>query len=460
MKTNFSQLISIKILFWVILVLTVGIFGAVSFMQPLKPALPDNSLLLSLLIVTTTGSVVFLAYFFISALLAYSYIPASPDMAKELPSCTIIVPAYNEGKQVAETLYSLLETDYPAEKMEIIAINDGSKDETWEWIKTVAETSNGKIIPVNLTRNRGKKHALYCGIKASKSEIIITVDSDSIISRDALKNLVAPFVDQNIGGVAGSLRVKNIKAGLIPQMLDVAFVFGCDFIRRAQSVVGSVLCTPGALSAYRKSAILPYCDEWLQQKFLGVPSNIGEDRAITTILLRSGFRVVYQNKAVAHTCVPENYRQLCRMLIRWTRSDVRENYVLGKFAYRRNPLFSFSLLMLQVNLSMQIFSFILSLIFLPLWIITVLVSLGSIHYLLLMTLFVTCLWSAIPAVIYADTRPKIDLIWAFVFGVYSLFALLWIIPYSIFTVRNSKWLTRDTFAPNLGKPPIDIRFAQ
>lgn len=443
MKYHFVQLTSVKTFFWGVLILTIVAFAAITVLQPLSNVVMNNHVMFYMVMITLCGSLLFLCHFLVIAVLTYCYNALSPGVQETLPGCTVIVPAYNEGEHVAETLYSLMECDYPPEKLEIIAINDGSKDDTWKWIKKVADTSAGRITPVNLRKNGGKKHALYTGIKTAKFELIVTVDSDSIVEKSALKNLVAPFSDPAVGGVAGYIRVKNINKGIIPLLMDIGFVFGCEFIRRAQSVVGSVLCTPGALSAYRKSAILPYCDEWLEQTFLGVPSHIGEDRAITTLLLRNGFKVVYQANAVANTCVPENYRQLCRMLIRWTRSDVRENIVLGKYVYRQNPLRSFPMLILQINLTMQIFGFVLASIAIPFWLLTAVISFSTLHYIFIGTLFMTALWSAIPVVTYYKECAKNDLIWVFVFGVYSLFALSWIIPYSIFTVRNSKWLTRD-----------------
>jgi cell division protein FtsZ len=117
-------------------------------------------------------------------------------------------------------------------------------------------------------------------MKKAKGEFIATVDSDSIVEKTTLKKLVQPFANKKIGAVAGTITGKNCATNSHVCMLDVMLIFGCEFLRKAQSVTGNVFCTPGALSCYRKSAILPVIDQWLGQTFLGVEARIGEDRAI------------------------------------------------------------------------------------------------------------------------------------------------------------------------------------
>ncbi|OQA80862.1 MAG: Poly-beta-1,6-N-acetyl-D-glucosamine synthase [Lentisphaerae bacterium ADurb.Bin242] len=384
-----------------------------------------------------------LFYLLFSAILAYIYKPCPKQKPEDRPGCTVIVPAYNEGRHVAETLYSLLECDYPADKLEIIAINDGSKDDTWSWILEAARHSNGRIAPINLAKNGGKKHALYCGILAAKHEIIVTVDSDSIVEKDAIANLVAPFQDPEVGGVAGNIRIKNLREGALPVMMDIGFMFGFEIIRSAHSIIGSVMCTPGALSGYRRSTILPHLDEWLEQKFLGVPATIGEDRAISSIILRNGHKVLFQSNAIAYTCVPSDYPKFCKMLLRWTRSDIRENWVMFKYAFGSFELPDFCRIGLQINLMAQILNIMMPLFYFPSMIYFLVFYPQCFGGILYINIVMGLICGAIPALIYARRYSLTDSIWAFVFSIYNLFALSWINVYSIFTVRNSNWLTRE-----------------
>lgn len=380
-------------------------------------------------------------YFAWQTLLYFRYAPIPPEPDETLPLCTVIVPAYNEGRQVALALESILNSDYPKEKLSVIAVNDGSRDDTWEWIRRSAEESGGRITALNIGKNAGKRNAIYQALLLSESEIFVTIDSDSEVLSSTLRNLVSPFVkNPNIGGVAGSIRVLNLDDGALPRMLDVNFVFSFEFIRSAQSVIRSVMCTPGALSAYRRSAVNPFLQEWAEQTFMGLPANIGEDRAITNILLREGHEVVFQSTAVAFTEMPATYLPLCRMFIRWARSNIRENLAMAEFAFRKIDLRNDNHLGMQLNLIMQ-----------SIWMFTPLFFISSTLYCLsldtptfLYTVFlVIAIWSTFPSFIYACKYNKKESVWAYVFGFFNFIALSWIGPYSLLTVHKSGWLTRE-----------------
>ena len=382
-------------------------------------------------------------YMLLQAVLAAFYRAKKPLDDDQLPECTVIVPAYNESEGVLATLESILELDYPAEKLEIIAINDGSKDDTWEWIQKGVERSGNRIRAINLPRNGGKKAALCHAISVSKKPIIITVDSDSLLEKHSFKALVAPMVDENIGAVAGTIRVKNMHSGIMPRMLDVCFVFGCDFMRCAQSVLGYVLCTPGAISAYRRSTITPLLSKWLEQKFLGAPSTIGEDRALTSLILRTGKKVVCQSNAVAFTQVPNRYPNLCKMLLRWTRGDVRESLMLLDHVTSRWSIRDWKWSLFQLNIASQIIGMALPFVFIPCTVYTFVQFSDHIPFMIYYTFSINSVWSLLPAVIYARRDSATGAMWAFVYGVFSLVALSWICIYSILTLRNSSWLTRE-----------------
>ena len=360
-----------------------------------------------------------------------------------LPGCTVIVPAYNEGEHVAYTLRSLLKSDYPKDKLEIIAVNDGSKDDTWNWIKLAAGESDGLIKAINLEKNGGKKHALYRGFHEAKHELVLTIDSDSIVRPDTISKLILPFSDPKVAVSAGIVRVRNLNQGFIPRILDVCFVFSCDFMRSAQSVIGAVLCSPGAISGYRKSALLPLLDEWLNQTFLGEPSNIGEDRALTSLLLRNGYHTVLQSNALVDTCVPTDYPQLCRTLIRWTRGDVREGLLMIKHFFRKFDLTDMRRTVLQFNLFCQLFGLLMAFLIVPCMLYTFIAYSHNLPFIISYTFVTTWMWATIPAVLYARRETPLKAIWAFIYSTFSLLALSWVCIYSWFTMKNSNWLTRD-----------------
>ncbi|NOR26034.1 MAG: glycosyltransferase [Desulforhopalus sp.] len=372
------------------------------------------------------------------ALNAFRYRPIAAASDSDLPDLTVVVPAYNEGALVQQTLRSLATGDYPAEKLQLIAVDDGSKDDTWHYIEAACREFPDQIMAIRQLKNGGKRRALYEGFRRATGTVLVTVDSDSIVETDTLRNLVSPFVgDPDCGAVAGNVRVLNRDA-IIPHMIDVSFVFGFEFIRSAQSVLRTVLCTPGALAAYRKDLVMNVLDEWLNQKFLGREANIGEDRAITNLILRQGKSVLFQRNATVYTNVPVRYQDLCKMLIRWGRSNVRETIKMAGFVFgnfRDHHRISARLLLAMQCLwcapSPVLFILMISLVVLfPLQF--AIVSLGG-----------GALWNTISALFYAHRYRSSDALWAYGYGVFHFCALAWIAPYSLLTARRSGWLTRE-----------------
>ncbi|MCA9647641.1 MAG: glycosyltransferase family 2 protein, partial [Myxococcales bacterium] len=369
--------------------------------------------------------------------LRYRATPSTDDAS--LPFITVVVPAYNEGAQVARTLDSVLASSYPLHKLRVIAVNDGSADDTWLHIRAAMDRHPGRIEGINCARNRGKRHALYEGIVRARGQVLVTIDSDSEIEVDTLRNLVTPFVeDARVGAVAGNVRVLARQTGALPRMLDVSFTYGFDFLRASQSEVGCVLCTPGALSAYRMDLLERAVPEWMDQRFLGRRANIGEDRAMTNLILRDGWRVVFQRNARVHTEVPSSFVSLCKMLLRWARSNVRETLLMTRFVARRGIRRGPD--GLTLNYLQQLSRLVLSLVFSgpALWLLVTAPQL-----MLPLGVLGALLSAVIPALVYAWMRRDIrGALWAFGYAVYSLLGLGWISLYALATPHHSAWLTR------------------
>jgi hyaluronan synthase len=248
----------------------------------------------------------------------------------------VVIPAYNEGRMVEMALYSVAQADYPKDKLEIICVDDGSTDDTWQYIEQGPGSRFPHLIKtIRFPQNRGKKQALAAGFTAARGEVLVTVDSDSVIEAQALRHLVAPLQeDPTIGAVAGNVKVYNRHQSLMGKMQGVRFV-NLDFLRASQSLYKTVICTPGSLSAYRREAVLPILTAWLNQTFLGAPCHHSEDRALTNFILKSGYYTCYQRSAVVHTLVPETYAGVCRMYLRWERGNVRESCVMLGYLFTR-----------------------------------------------------------------------------------------------------------------------------
>src|SRR5256885_383044 len=274
---------------------------------------------------------------FLRTILWLLYRPFAAVRAEEAPALTVVIPAYNESAMVEHAIASVAAASYPRGRLRIIAVDDGSTDDTWHHIQNAALRYAGLVTPVRLPANLGKRGALAEGFRRARGEIIVTVDSDSVIERGALLAIAGPFRDPRVGAVAGKVAVHNRRAGLIPRMLHVRFILSFDYLRSAQSVFRTVYCCPGALAAYRASVARRALPAWERQRFLGAPCTFGGDRALTNDILALGYDTVYQRPAVVHTVVPETYGQLCRMVLRWDRSYIREEFRFARIVWRRPP---------------------------------------------------------------------------------------------------------------------------
>ncbi|MHA3787074.1 glycosyltransferase family 2 protein [Flavobacterium hauense] len=393
----------------------------------------------ALLVLTGTLFLFQVSFFIYNIVLYFKYklIKSVPD--DQLPVCTVIVPAYNEGRLVFDTLVSLVKSSYPEAKLEIMAIDDGSKDDTWQWMQRAKAELGDRISICQQPENRGKRHALYRGFQSGKGEVFVTVDSDSVVMADTLRNLVSPFVtDENCGAVAGNVRVLNNKKAIIPKMLNVSFAMSFEFMRSAESALGSVMCTPGALAAYKRVAVFNCLEEWIDQSFMGQPSNIGEDRAMTNMILKQGHHVVFQKNAVVLTNVPEKLSGLSKMFIRWGRSNIRENIMMSKFIFARFREGSrFGARLLFINQFIRIVMAYPLIALMLLFVVT--------HPLLFLstTLVSILIFSSFSVIFYSKKHNVKGAFWAYSYSILYTFCLFWITPYAIATMGRSGWLTRE-----------------
>jgi hyaluronan synthase len=375
-------------------------------------------------------------HFLTSVWHALRYRAVRPPSDAALPRITVIVPAYNEGAAVRVALESALAADYPEDKLEILAIDDGSKDDTWEHIEAVALTSRGRIRALRQPSNRGKREALLLGFREAEGDIVVTVDSDSKLGPQALRAIVAPMcASRDIGAVAGRVQVLNRDANLWTRLLSARFFVTFDLARAAQSHFGAVLCTPGALSAYRRSAVLEVLARWSTQTFLGQPCTIAEDRALTTWILRAGFRSVYQRTALVETLVPTTLPRIARMMIRWERGNIREGLVMLPVlltAWRRRdrwwPSFEILLELLQHPVG---------------WLSVGLAVPALLELDALPTIASFVLLGALVQSLYVLRSERLsEFFYGTLYALGAVVGLAWLFPYSLVTVRDGRWLTR------------------
>ncbi|WP_433014866.1 bifunctional polysaccharide deacetylase/glycosyltransferase family 2 protein [Kribbella sp. CA-294648] len=214
---------------------------------------------------------------------------------------SVIVPAYNESAGIEAAVRSLAASDHP---VEVIVVDDGSSDGTADLVESLG------IPGVRVIRqaNAGKPAALNTGLQAASYELVVMVDGDTVFEPDAVRMLVQPFADPSVGAVSGNAKVANRK-GLLGRWQHIEYVVGFNLDRRLFDLAECMPTVPGAVGGFRRSAL---------ERIGGLSDvTLAEDTDLTMALCRDGWRVVYEERAVAWTEAPASLGALWRQRYRW-----------------------------------------------------------------------------------------------------------------------------------------------
>jgi len=350
------------------------------------------------------------------------------------PRIAIVMPSFNEQDAIGRSLRALLALDYPVSKLQLIAVNDGSSDDTLIEMRRVADSAPGRVEVIDFGENRGKRAAMAAGIRASDAEVIVFVDSDSVVAPDALRALVQPFADERVGAVCGHANVLNLRESWLTRMQGVRYFVAFRVVKAAESVFHAVTCCSGCFSAYRREAILPRMEWWESQTFLGVESTFGDDRSLTNCVLRD-WRVVYEKRAVSHTIVPTTFAGFVKQQTRWKRSWTRESLLVTRFIWRKHPIAAFFVYLSIVLPLIAPVAAIHALVWGPL------LHGGSLPLVYLAGIYSLAMVYSLYYVLFQD---EYSLVWLYgvLFVFFYLAVMLWQTYYAIFTCRTASWGTR------------------
>jgi hyaluronan synthase len=364
-----------------------------------------------------------------------------PDVGYE-PRVAIVMPGFNEEDAIARSLRSLLAVDYPPDKLELVAVNDGSTDSTLAEMEAVAAEAAGRVRVINFPENRGKRAAMAAGIRATDAEIVAFVDSDSVLEPDALRAIVQPLADPKIGAVCGHADVLNNDHGWMTKMQAVRYFVAFKVVKAAESVFGAVTCCSGCFSAYRRSAIAGRLDWWEHQTFLGMAATFGDDRSLTNCVLRD-WQVVYQANAVSRTIVPATFKVFMRQQLRWKRSWTRESLIVGRFIWRKHPVAAISTYVGMVLPLIAPIVAVRALLVEPL--------LGGSGIPVIYPLGIYTM-ALVYGLYYVVRRPKYTARWVYgvLFVAFYLCFLVWQTYWAILTARTTSWGTRSATAGSVG----------
>lgn len=368
-----------------------------------------------------------LAYF-------YDHEDESFDLTYE-PTISFGVPSKNEGTNIRETILKIAATDYPKHKFNIIAVNDGSTDNTLEEMleaKEIANKEGVEVIVINWEENKGKREGMAECVKQSIKDIIIFIDSDSFVEKQTARELIKYFVDPKVAAVAGHAYVANESKNYLTKMQAVRYYVAFKAYKASEALFGSVTCCSGCCSAYRRSYTNEVLEAWLSQRFLGVQCTYGDDRSLTNYLLKKGYTTMFAPKAICFTFVPDNLKQFMKQQLRWKKSWIRESLIASTFIWKRNPIMSFSFyigFILPLLAPIVIFR---AVIWFPL-------TYGAVPY---YYLFGLILMSVVYGMYYYIFTLDRKWVYGVLFASFYAVVLVWQLPWAIFNLRDSRWGTR------------------
>jgi biofilm PGA synthesis N-glycosyltransferase PgaC len=231
---------------------------------------------------------------------------------------SVVLAAYNEEKVILRTLSELRRSDYPQTRFEVIAVNDGSKDETLSILEKYA-TEWPQLLVVD-QENSGKSSAMNNGVNhaSSKSTVIVTMDADTLFRRNTIRMLARHFLRTQpgvrVGAVAGHVKVGN-RCNILTAWQSLEYISGICVTRMAERVLHAISIVPGACSAWNRKAfeeIGGFCDD-----------TMAEDCDATLALQRRGYMILQENNAIADTEAPETIRALAKQRKRWTYGNIQ-----------------------------------------------------------------------------------------------------------------------------------------
>jgi N-acetylglucosaminyltransferase len=249
--------------------------------------------------------------------------PAAASRPARWPAVDVVIPCFNEDPALLEACCrSVAAQDYPG-PLQVFLVDDGSANR--DALLGVYERWGGRGWTVRLLdRNTGKRAAQDVAVRRGSGELVVLMDSDTVLAPDAVRQAAACFADDRVGAVSGSVGVLNAPTNLLTRLIHHRYRLRFQVERPAQGFFTSLLCCSGPFAVYRRSLLAGLWPGYLTQTFAGVRCTNGDDLHLTNLVLASGRQVLFEPRAVASTWVPRTLRRYLRQQLRWNRSFYRE----------------------------------------------------------------------------------------------------------------------------------------
>ncbi|MBI2051641.1 glycosyltransferase [Candidatus Roizmanbacteria bacterium] len=270
-------------------------------------------------------------------------------------SVSVVVPVYNEDPKVFATALESWEKNKPDE---IIAVIDYTDRACIRTFREFAKTHPNALLIV--TKRPGKRPALADGIKKAIGEVVALVDSDTIWGDEVIRYGLSPFDDPKVAGVATYQSVwesKTFAQKIFDAQLDLRYLHEYPFLAASGD---ALVCLSGRTAFYRRAVLLPMLGDLVNERFLGRPVISGDDKCLTYLVLKAGWKTAYQSNSHVYTPGMRDVRSYLKQRLRWTRNSIRAD---SKAMLNGWPLKHPALFFFQIDKILQSFVIILSPIF-------------------------------------------------------------------------------------------------
>jgi cellulose synthase/poly-beta-1,6-N-acetylglucosamine synthase-like glycosyltransferase len=351
------------------------------------------------------------------------------------PTVAVVVPLFNEGRTIYDTIVSLMELDYPREKLSVTIVDDCSTDDSHQWACRGAALYPDNVRVLQNPHNMGKRKGINHAVRESDAEIIVSVDSDVIVDKKAVRELVARFTAPDIAAVGGRVHVTNANENWLSRLQTIKYFFGQELLKNLERSMHSVMCLSGCLTAYRRHILVALEPILEDRNVFGVPIKYGEDRFLTRQIVKAGYRTVLTMDAFCYTKAPTTLTGYFNQQLRWKRSNIIDFTCGLSHAWRLHPLVGvhyLSMFALLVVYPFLILSHLRDGDFMPLvaFHVGLLALLGLVYHFA-------------PSTRKLAPRFRVHPIWFLPMAVLMPTAYLILTPLALFTLHSSSWETRN-----------------
>jgi cellulose synthase/poly-beta-1,6-N-acetylglucosamine synthase-like glycosyltransferase len=365
-----------------------------------------------------------------------------------LPKVTFMIPSFNEGEVVCQGIESIMACNWPKDKIEIISVDDCSLDDTWHWLQVMRDKYPENVIAWKNEVNQGKSKTLIDIVRRASGEIVFTVDSDTIIHENAVREIVSCYADPDMGGVCGNVRVKNLNDSLWTQMQAVIFPYYFYLSKTLENQFRAVRVLSGQIASFRRKVFLQFIPLIESRNILGLTGiRSGEDTYVTTRMVTGSgmdkpWKAFNNAQAFAWTNNPADMYGYLKQQLRWWRSQASGYMVLFDLwanIHRAGVLRSFVTFMNAVGAMLWFVSLIY------------LFSIGLLLTVLVSILFNGCIIGIVSSLLYNRMigrhdragklkNPFLTGIW---YGCWMMVSMCALIIIAMFTLDDGGWVTRQ-----------------